>query len=100
MLIETTYMKFGRSPGGLVGVTLKPKSVIIWAYSFHKISTMTKELKEITDTSNREGKHKEEYKGRMKSDRIKIRTKLSGCINPLTETGDEFSDGIVKGHCK
>ena len=95
MLIETTYMKFGRSPGGLVGVTLKPKSVIIWAYSFHKISTMTKELKEITDTSNREGKHKEEYKGRMKSDRIKIRKKLSGCINPLTETGDKFSDGIV-----
>ena len=59
---------------------------------------MTKELKEITDTSNREGKHKEEYKGRMKSDledRMKIRKKLSGCINPLTETVDEFSDGIV-----
>ena len=57
MLIATTYMKFGSSPGGLVGVTLKPKSVIRWAYSFHKISTMTKELKEITDTSNREGRH-------------------------------------------
>ena len=98
MLIETTYMKFGSSPGGLVGVTLKPKSVIRWAYCFHKISTMTKELKEITDTSNREGKHKEEYKGRMKSDledRMKIRKKLSGCIIPLTETEDEFSDGIV-----
>ena len=71
---------------------------IRWAYSFHKKSIMTKELKEITDTSNREGKHKEEYKGRMKSDledRMKIRKKLSGCFNPLTETGDEFSDGIV-----
>ena len=59
---------------------------------------MTKELKEITDTSNREGKHKEEYKWRMKSDledRMKISKKLSGCINPLTETGDVFSDGIV-----
>ena len=34
----------------------------------------------------------------MKSDledRMKIRKKLSDCINPLTETGDEFSDGIV-----
>ena len=58
---------------------------------------MTKELKEITDTSNREGKHKEEYKGRMKSDRIKIRKKLSGCINPLTETGDEFSAEAARG---
>ena len=26
---------------------------------------------------------------------MKISKKLSGCINPLTETGDEFSDGIV-----
>ena len=26
---------------------------------------------------------------------MKIRKKLSGCINPLTETGDEFSGGIV-----
>ena len=51
MLIETTFMKFG----GLVGVTSKPKSVIRWAYSFHKISIMIKELKEITDTSNRGG---------------------------------------------
>ena len=98
VLIETTYMKFGSSSGGLVGVIFKPKSVIRWAYSFHKISTMTKELKEMTDTSNREGKHKEVYKGRMKSDledRMKIRKKLSGCINSLAETGDEFSDGIV-----
>ena len=34
----------------------------------------------------------------MKSDledRMKIRKKLSGCINPLTETGGDFSTGIV-----
>ena len=62
MSVLMRSLKFSSSPGGLVGVTLKPKSVIRWAYSFHKISTMTKELKEITDTSNREGKHKEEYK--------------------------------------
>ena len=34
----------------------------------------------------------------MKSDledRMKIRKKLSGCINPLTETGGEFFTGIV-----
>ena len=49
MLIETTYMKFGSSPAGLVGVTLNPKSVLRWAYSFHKLSTMIKDLKEINE---------------------------------------------------
>ena len=91
-------MKFGSSPAGLVGVTLNPKSVLRWAYSFHKLSTMIKDLKEINEGSSIAGKHKEEYSGRMKSDledRMKIRKKLSGCINPLTETGGDFSTGIV-----
>lgn len=98
MLIETTYMKFGSSPGGLVGITLNPKAVFRWAYSFHKLSTMIKDLKEINEESSSTDMHKEEYEGRMKSDledRMKIRKKLSGCINPLTETGGEFFTGIV-----
>ena len=35
MLIETTLMRFGSSPGGLIGMTLQPNSVIRWEYSFH-----------------------------------------------------------------
>ena len=68
MLIETTYMKFGSSPGRLVGITLNPKAVFRWAYSFHKLSTMIKDLKEINEDSSSTEKHKEEYEGRMKSD--------------------------------
>lgn len=57
-----------------------------------------KDLKEINEDSSSTVKHKEEYEGRIKSDledRMKIRKKLSGCINPLTETGGEFSAGIL-----
>ena len=98
MLIETTYMKFGKSFGGLVGITLKPKSVLRWAYSFHKLSSMIKDLKEIDDKSSSTWKHKEEYSGRMKSDlkdRSKIQRKLAGCIEPFNETGGDFSTGVV-----
>ena len=98
MLIETTYMKFGKSSGGLVGITLKPKSVLRWAYSFHKLSSMIKDLKEISDKASTTWKHKEEYDERMKQDlkdRLKIKKKLASCINSLTETGGEFSAGVV-----
>ena len=56
-------MKFYSSPGGLDCVTLKPKSVIRWAYSFHKISTMAKELKEVTDTRTEKGSTRRSIKG-------------------------------------
>ena len=98
MLIETTYMKFGKSSGGHISITLKPKSVLIWAYSFHKLSSMIKDLKEINEKGSTTLKHKEEYDGRMKQDfkdRIKIKKKLASCINPLTETDGEFSSGVV-----
>ena len=29
MLIKTTFMKYGKGPGGLVGVTLEPKTMKI-----------------------------------------------------------------------
>ena len=99
MMIETTLMKFGSSPaGGLVGITLKPKSVARWAYSFHKLSQMIKDIKELHDTSTSKGRHKEEEKGRMMTDladRKKIRQKLSVCIGPFHETDGEFAKTIV-----
>ena len=60
MMIETTLMKFGSFPGGLVGITLKPNSVTRWAYSFHKLSQMIKDIKKLHDTSTSKGNHKEE----------------------------------------
>lgn len=98
MMIETMLMKFGSSPGGLVGITLKPNSVTRWAYSFHKLSQMIKDINELHDTSSSKEKHKEEEKGRMMtdlSDRTKIRQKLSICIDPINEKDGEFTKTIV-----
>ena len=67
MLVETNLMKFGSSPGGLVGLTLKPKSVVRWAYSFHKLSAMIKNFKDIYERTSDTGKHKEEGNGRIKA---------------------------------
>ena len=35
MFIVTTFMRYGKGPGGLVGVTLKPSIVKRWALSLH-----------------------------------------------------------------
>ena len=35
MFIETTFMRYRKGPGGLIGLTLKPNVVKKWAYSLH-----------------------------------------------------------------
>lgn len=87
MFIETTFMRFGKGDGGLVGVTLKPKSVKIWAYSLHSCTLLLHDLHTMSDEyPKRNMMHKEEMPARIKSDaadRLKLRKKLEDCINPL-----------------
>ena len=33
--IETTFMRYGHGPGGLIGITLSPSAVKRWALSLH-----------------------------------------------------------------
>ena len=35
MFIETTFMKYGKGPGGLIGVTLNPTTVPKWVNGLH-----------------------------------------------------------------
>ena len=35
MAIETTYMKYGKGPSGIIGVITKPRTLSIWAKSQH-----------------------------------------------------------------
>ena len=42
MFIESTFMRFGKSTGGLVGITLKPSALSRWALSLHACSNLTK----------------------------------------------------------
>ena len=88
MHIETTFMKYGKGPGGLIGVTLQQRSVKKWAYSLHVTTQILKDLAEMRERKSvREiTVHKEEQPGRIKSDatdREKLRAKIEHCIDPL-----------------
>ncbi len=42
MFIETTFMRYGHGPGGLVGITLNQSALKRWALSLHTCSRLIK----------------------------------------------------------
>ena len=87
MFIETTFMRYGKGPSGLIGLTLKPRSVKIWAYSLHASVVLLDDLDNMRERQKCPAKlHKEEMAARITTDgqdREKIRKKLEQCINPF-----------------
>jgi hypothetical protein len=88
MFIETTFMRYGKGPGGLIGVTLNPRSIKKWANSLHTCTGLLKDLDDMRerDLTKSKIKHKEEMPSRIKADEIdreKLRTFIKNCINPL-----------------
>lgn len=51
--IESTFIKYGKSLGGLISITLQQRSVKKWAYSLHVFTHLLHDLDEI-----RHGKQK------------------------------------------
>ena len=113
MAIETTYMKVGKGPAGVIGVTTNERSVSIWSNSHHLCGQLLTELADLSDKDNRVDNktHKEEGIRRIKSDendRSKIKTTLGlgKCIHPLQidshgsdvlaniYTGEESTDSV------
>ena len=37
IMIETTYMKYGKGSSGLIGITINPRSVLVWSNSHHVV---------------------------------------------------------------
>lgn len=99
MMIETTFMRYGHSPGGIIGITLKPETLKVWALSLHACSRLESDLDEMTDEDTQSKvvtTHKEEAKARIaedKKDRDGIRQKLDTCIDPLDSAA--HPSGIV-----
>ena len=78
--IETTYMKIGKGPAGLIGQTANSRSLTIWASSHHLESEILTELESLRKKDEKaKNKHKEEEKGRLKSD-MKDRKKLRATL--------------------
>ena len=80
-------MRYGKGPGGIKGITLKPSSLKKWALCLHTCIQLAKDVTDMKETYVKdETQHKEENQGRIKSDtedRNKIRDKLLLCIDPL-----------------
>ena len=103
MMIEATFMRYGKGPRGLIGITLKPNAMKTWALSLHICCRIQKDIREMTQhemsTRNR---HKEEMKSRMLSDandREKLRNKLEESIHPVDSAPHPEEDilNIVSG---
>ena len=108
MFIESTFMKYGKGPGGLMGITLRPKTVAVWALSLHTISGLVKDVDDLSDNPSERDvvlHHKGEGMSRMKNDgadRLKIRHKLSTC-KPLAKfksTTSRFTEHCQWNSCK
>ena len=70
MFIESTFMRYGHGPGGIIGITLSPNTLKRWALSLHICSTVKQNL---IATVNGEDlkvitKHKEEGQTRILTD--------------------------------
>ena len=88
--IESTFMRYGHSVGGIIGITLKLKALKIWALSRHiccKIESDMGEMEEeVTGVTRVQLYHKEEAKARIQADandRAGLRRKLDSCIDPM-----------------
>ena len=87
MMIETSYMKFGKGLNGIIGKTTKPRTLQIWAKSQHSCSEVLQSLDSIRETHEiRMTTHKEEKDGRMKADliaKVKLLNFLETCLHAL-----------------
>ena len=85
--IETTFMRYGKGPKGIIGITLKPSAVKRWAFSMHVCCQVANDVATITQRQNKKevSSHKEENPARMRSDqkdRNSIRNKLDPTDHP------------------
>ena len=107
LFIETTYMRYGHGPSGIIGSTLNETTLAIWAFSHSTLTQLLNDLKEIKegDVPTVVNVRKEERHTRIKedaADRVRIRETLSTCIDILDtrkhpETGliNVFSGRII-----
>jgi len=98
LFIESTFMRYGHSPGGLVGRTLQPSTVKRWALSLHLCAQLRKNVMSLSDPDEQTTvtTHKEEGPSRIQTDAIdreKIRDKLTTCIDPLNS--DSHHAGVL-----
>ena len=103
MSIESTYMKMGNGPSGIIGITSNERSVKIWANDHHLCGHLLAELETFRDNQRSDHPVHKEGAGRITSDaegRRKISMVLSkcngGCQNEFSTGSNEEERGEVE----
>lgn len=96
--IESTFMRYGHSPGGIIGFTLQPSTLKRWALGLHISTQLKRDMLSMTEKNvhNEVTSHKEEGHARIQSDAIdreKIRNRLLTFIDPLNP--ESHSPGLI-----
>ena len=101
---EQTYIRYGKSKGGLVGKSLSSDQVSEWILSHHLCNTMSLLMdgiyEEPTKDDAKTSAHKEEGDNRRRldaADRNKIREELKQHANPVCSEPNERLSNIVNG---
>ena len=100
LYIETTFMRYGHSPGGIVGITLQSSTLKRWALTLHYMCPAEKRCNVSSDhdVHHTITTHKEESTTRIMTDSVdkgKIRQKSPPCIDP-EDPSSHPSGSIVK----
>ena len=100
MYIESTFMRYGHSHGGIIGITLQPETLKIWALGLYIRCRILEDMTHMSGHHSVQAQetHKEESKSRIRADvvdRKVIREKLEQCINPLSINSEADSQQLV-----
>ena len=91
MFIESTFIWYGHSQGGLIGITLNDNATKRWALRLDSCRQLVRDLSTVRDDlSEHPTHHKEESKAGIQADvsyRRKLRERLDQCIDPLDSAG-------------
>jgi hypothetical protein len=101
MALETTVMRYGHGPAGMIGITLNERALDRWATSLHLSSVMEKCFLDLNESSKTKDvtHHKEEGSSRIVAggkDRYKICNFLTTCIDPFSDVN--YPPKIVNVH--
>ena len=57
MIDETTFMRYGKSPNGIIGITLKPNTLKTWALSLQLCRVLAKDISDMTSDDEHQHLH-------------------------------------------
>ena len=81
-------MRYGHSPCGIIGITLKPVTMKRWTLGLHIFSQLVKDVSKMKENDGQTSVtvHKKEMPARKQADAVdreKLRNRLTTCIDSL-----------------